>query len=242
MTVLFVVIFFIFAFCGRVSATCPDPWVPGPNDANECFLFNDHSTPYSWYGCSDYCESYRGHMLCIEDADKQLFIETAMPGVGVWISYNDINYDADWTWPGKCKNHGYTDWANGNVGAPGLCGYLWFSFMWGGNCEDKTVIVCACQGQKSEGLLSSPVPTSDDDNNHTGNPPISSVFASLPIFFYFPIIIGGMIMLCIVYSIVSRFVCPGYRISPKSETRITSGKPLKVYKYAIFSAYENQYY
>jgi hypothetical protein len=161
------------------------------------FLFNDHSTPSTWYRCNDYCESYRGHMLCIDDADKQLFIETGMSGTAVWISYNDLNGDGDWTWTGKCKDPGYTDWGYGNVGPAGYCGYLWASSWWSRVCGQSYGIVCACQGRKSEGLLSSPVSTSDNDDNHNS-------FASLPIYFYFPIVVGGLITLCI----VPRFVCP----------------------------------
>lgn len=113
LTYLSVVGFFLHigvAFGGVKTAEllCPVGW---STYGNKCYLFDSNKVSASFYTCQDYCTSKDSNALCIENAQKEEYVLSFMPGnSSVWLHYNDIASEGNFVWDISCSNGGYSNW------------------------------------------------------------------------------------------------------------------------------------
>ncbi|XP_066578915.1 C-type lectin domain family 4 member E [Amia ocellicauda] len=77
---------------GMTGYFCQKPWVPFHN---RCYFFS--TDEMNWTSSRDNCSSKQGHLVIIETAEEQKFIEHHVSRPN-WIGLTDLKKTGDWCW------------------------------------------------------------------------------------------------------------------------------------------------
>ncbi|XP_066578913.1 C-type lectin domain family 4 member E-like [Amia ocellicauda] len=77
---------------GITGYFCQKPWVPFHN---RCYFFS--TDEMNWTSSRDNCSSMQGHLVIIETAEEQKFIEHHVSRPS-WIGLTDLKEKGDWRW------------------------------------------------------------------------------------------------------------------------------------------------
>jgi hypothetical protein len=88
-----------------------------PDDAVELkgHHYRYFNAPLTWYACRATCELMGGHLICIDDAQKDAFAKDLIEkchAEGAWIGLNKESKDDSWGWVNG-KQLSYSGWAQG---------------------------------------------------------------------------------------------------------------------------------
>lgn len=103
-------------YVGSLSNYTPGQNISGYNYAGS---YNGHyyylaTSPGSWTDAANSAKNSGGHLVCIDDASEQTFVQ-GLSASNMWIGYFRNSNSDPWTWV-NCQNTSYTNWRAGEPG------------------------------------------------------------------------------------------------------------------------------